>query len=414
MTMTTTRMTTTPTMVEPGAGDEAALLEAIAASLDRRLISHSQVSSEVSGEGLVVAHQVELETSDRARESHLVYVEHRTRRAEAANPDSDHRDGVLTMRDEDTGDQVAVWVYPHDPALPALEAAVVPDGADVILQRLGVDTGSGVTLKLEAYRPGKRAVVRVDTDHATVFLKVIAPGVAGTLAQRHGSWLEAGLPVPPVLGWSDEGLLALGALTGTPAVEALGRLHPQRFVEELSRLQERIARVPSTAPARSSLSSRLPWYERRLARAYPSLAAQVHQVARGIEHALSGAGVPPPVTVHGDLHVGQLFLNDATDAITGLLDIDTAGLGDPADDAAALYAHLIVTASINSGRQETAAGCQRISTRWRESWDEDPAFARRASAIAATHLIAHGLNHATDAQLLLEHAADLVTNIRRL
>lgn len=388
-------------MAEGSSESDAALLEAVAESLHRRLLSRSHVSTAVSGNGLVVAYQAEFETADGGRESHLVYIE--------TSPRTEHhRDDVLTMRDEASGDQVAVWVYPRDPSLPALQAAVVPDGADVILQRLGVHTGGGVTLKLEAYRPGKRAVVRVDTDHATVFLKVVAPGIAETLAQRHNAWLEAGLPVPRVLGWSDEGLVAFSALGGTPAIDAAAHLDPRQFTEEISRLQHRMAAVSSTASARSSLSSRLSWYERRLSQASPGHASRVHDLARGIEIALSDIALPPPVTIHGDLHVGQLFLDETTDAISGLLDIDTAGLGDPADDAAAFYAHLIVSASINAERPKVAAGCRQIANQWREGWWGDLAFARRASAIAATHLIAHALNQALDTEALLGHAADLL------
>ncbi|WP_022883999.1 phosphotransferase family protein [Glaciibacter superstes] len=390
---------------QPGqrsAEPDVALLEAIAESLDRRLISHSPVSSEISGDGLVVAHQVEFDTVDGTRESHLIYIE--------TSPRAEDRDGVLTMRDEESGDQVSVWVYPRDPALPALQAAASPDGAEVILQRLGVDTGTGIALTLAAYRPGKRAVIRVDTDRSTLFLKIVAPGIAETFAQRHNAWLEAGLPVPRVLGWSVEGLLALSALGGTPAIDAIAHLDAHQFSQEISHLQQLMAAVPSTTSARASLSSRLSWYERRLAQSSPTQATRVHEIARRIETALSGAAVPPQVTVHGDLHIGQLFLSETTDAVSGLLDIDTAGLGDPADDAAALYAHLIVTAAINADHHAVTTGCKRIATQWRESWSEDPAFARRASAIAATHLIAHALNQALDTDALLERAAELLTN----
>ncbi|MHA6693526.1 phosphotransferase family protein [Homoserinimonas sp. A520] len=395
----TTTMMTSMTMTTDHAAD-AALLGAVAESLERTLVSHHRVSSTVIGDGVVVAHQVEFGSAN-GSESHLIYVE--------TSPRTERRDGVLTMRDEATGDQVSVWVYPRDPALPALPAAVFPDGAAVILKRLGVDPGSHVALGLEAYRPGKRAVIRVDTDRSTVFLKVVAPGAAGVIAERHNAWLDAGLPVPQVLGWSDEGLVALSALRGTPAVEAVARLDPLRFTNELLALRQRIATIPSATDARTSLSQRLDWYERRLTQVHPALGGAIYQVATRIRTVLADAGAPPPVTIHGDLHVGQLFL-DETDAITGVLDIDTGGYGDPADDAGALYAHLIVTAALNADRPEIAEGRESLAHHWRANWrrEEDPDFAERATAIAATHLLAHALNQALDARELVERAGTLL------
>lgn len=386
---------------------DSSLLEALAESLDRRLVSHSRLSSTVSGDGLVVAEEVEF-AAEGGTEKHLIYIE--------TSPPGGERDGVLTFVDESTGDRVAVWVYPNDPALPALEAAVFPDAAAVLLRRLGVADVDQVTLKLEAYRPGKRAVIRVDSETGTVFLKVVRPGAAEVFAQRHNDWLAAGVPVPQVLGWSDDGLLALAALGGVPTPDVITRLTPEPFVTALIDLQEQIARLPSSDPARASLSSRLGWYERRLTASAPERGSQIHAVARRIEGLLAAAPSEVQVTIHGDLHIGQLFLDPATDAIDGVLDIDTAGLGDPADDAAALYAHLIVTALVNSEQPTIVTACEELADLWEKSWRarEDTSFAPRATAIAATHLLAHALNRLPDTGTLLSSAERLLSNIREL
>jgi aminoglycoside phosphotransferase len=404
--MTTTTWTTT-TMTTTTAEPDDSLLEALAEALDRRLVSHSRLSSTVSGDGLVVAEEVEFATEN-GTEKHLIYIE--------TSPPGGERDGVLTFVDESTGDRVAVWVYPNDPALPALEAAVFPDAAAVLLRRLGVADVDQVTLKLEAYRPGKRAVIRVDSGAGTVFLKVVAPGAAEVFAQRHNDWLAAGVPVPQVLGWSEDGLLALAALGGVPTPDVITRLTPEPFVTALIELQEQIARLPSSDSARASLSSRLGWYERRLTVSAPERGLQIRAVAGRIEELLAAAPSDVQVTVHGDLHIGQLFLNPATDAIDGVLDIDTAGLGDPADDAAALYAHLIVTALANSGQPTIVSACEELADLWEKSWHarEDTSFAIRATAIAATHLLAHALNRLPDTGTLLSSAERLLSNIRGL
>ena len=43
-------------------------------------------------------------------------------------------------------------------------------------------------------------------------------------------------------------------------------------------------------------------------------------------------------TVHGDLHEGQLVVDD--NAVIGLLDVDDVGNGDPLDDVATMIGHL--------------------------------------------------------------------------
>ncbi len=392
---------------------DAELLEALADLLDRRLISHAKLGAEVSGEGFVVGYQLELESPDGVSEHQVVYIETR--------PRAKQRDGVLIMREEDSGDEVAIWLYPRDPALPALQTQVYPDAARVILTRLGVSVGEAeVSLSLEAYRPGKRAVVRVDSAHAVVFLKVVAPRLVAELSRRHSDWASAGLPVPRVLGWSNEGLLALSALGGTPASVAIGRIDTDHFdihafADALEHLQERIAAVPGTTLARASLSSRLDWYERRLAHTAPTEAARIHAIARRIEQVLAAASVPAGVTIHGDLHIGQIFLDDTTDAIAGVLDIDTAGIGDPADDAAAMYAHLIVTAQMHPENSAMALRSEALAKRWQTGWNHRPDadYAARASAIGATHLLAHALNESLSTPMLLTGAEQLLANIRR-
>lgn len=385
------------------ADDNAEILGAIAADLELRVTAHRVISDSVSGDGYVSGHELELDTVDGDRQTQLIYLETR--------PSQEPRDGVLAFRNEETGDEVAAWLYPRDPALPALSTAVFPDAAAVVLRKLGIAADS-LTIILVAYRPGKRAVVRMDTAAATVFVKILNPGLVAELHARYACWSDAGLPVPTTLGWTDDGLVAFAALGGVPASAAIADLGDS-FLDSLEDIIRRYAAVPSATLARASLATRLSWYERRLAEHAPELADQVHPVCRRIESLLVAGGTPALVTVHNDLHLGQLFVDpEHPETITGILDIDTAGVGDPADDAGAFYAHLVVTAVFHHehGDDETAEHFEQLAERWRRRWARHPdaGLVSRAHAIAATHLLAHALGSFVPPAALVSRAAALI------
>ena len=111
------------------------------------------------------------------------------------------------------GLSVGVWRYPFDPALPALVDSVYPNR---LAQRLS-HVGEGPwTPSVVGYRPGRRAVVRVEGPDRIVYLKLVRPARAAALARRHRALFEAGLPVPELLAADlEDGLLVLGALPGS-------------------------------------------------------------------------------------------------------------------------------------------------------------------------------------------------------
>jgi aminoglycoside phosphotransferase (APT) family kinase protein len=63
--------------------------------------------------------------------------------------------------------------------------------------------------------------------------------------------------------------------------------------------------------------------------------------------AAAPAGEHEAVPVHGDFYEGQLLAEDG--AVTGLLDVDTAGRGHRIDDWATLLAHLVVLEQVLPG-----------------------------------------------------------------
>src|SRR5690606_29749608 len=88
------------------------------------------------------------------------------------------------------------------------------------------------------------------------------------------------------------------------------------LLDAVDDLRARLAAAPLDQPARTSLSRRLEWYVTRLRAALPE-DGRVDEVALAAEPMLDGAP-PSPATVHGDLHLGQLFLSGGEHTVTGL------------------------------------------------------------------------------------------------
>ncbi|MGO3147256.1 MAG: phosphotransferase [Leucobacter sp.] len=398
--------------------DSAQVLQATAESLGVRLIEHRFLHEHVNGDGFTQAYETKLEAPDGSVITQIVYLE--------TSPIRNTREDVLVFRDDESGDEVSVWLYPRDPALPALPTAVYPKAAGVILQKMGVDLSS-IALDLVAYRPGKRAVVRAQTDNGTVYIKVVRPVTITHLHALYQDWSDEGLPVPKTLGWTEDGLLGFEALPGVPALDVIERLD-DTFFDSVIELVQRYNQTESMSPARTSLAERRDWYVRRVVARHPLLAERIHALSRKIDSALLNSARldsheelnstikdSRSLTIHGDLHLGQVFV-DPTDPrqVTGVLDIDTAGAGDPADDAAAMLAHLLVSAEF-LGQTDRTVGThyERAAASWQSRWSslspaEDMSFTQRAMAITATHLLAHALSGPVPTEQLLDRAENLL------
>jgi hypothetical protein len=252
-------------------------------------------------------------------------------------------DGAFVLT-RGTGEQVAVWRFPHDPYLPGLPSAISPDRVRELLDQLGAPSGD-VTLFTRAYRPSRRAVVevRIDGPEAAgrvLYLKVLSGSRVTELAELHRA-LVSSVPVPPVVGVADaQGILALGALPGRTLRAALVEGWPVPAPEALVSLSERVA----ASGVRSSRDPRgFADPTRHVAGLAALLPARAEELRDLAEQAAAVDG--PTVPVHGDLHDGQLLLDD-DGSITGLLDVDGAGTGFLAHDAGNLVAHVAVIGEI--------------------------------------------------------------------
>jgi len=272
--------------------------------------------------------------------------------------------GVVVLGDGER--QVAVWRFPSDPGLPALAAACDRQVVGDLLTSLGVagiaPDASDVRLRVRSYRPRRRAVVEVRAGAAALFLKVVRPRTVADLHHRHDMLHEAGVPVPRSLGWTDEGLVVLEALPGTPARHRWqhGGLLPTG--QHLTALLDRLPPDTMRLARRRAWAERADHYARVIGSAVPAERDRVTHLASAVHSGLSGA--QPDAPTHGDFYEGQLLLEG--ERVTGLLDVDTVGPGRRADDLACLLAHTHVLALTAGTRARPLMGALETWRRWFE------------------------------------------------
>lgn len=260
------------------------------------------------------------------------------------------------------GGDVAVWRFPADPVLTGLERALDRDTLGDLLGYLDLEPRR-VNVTPLVYRPLRRAVVRLSLRGEQmvfdpgagkvemrprkryVFLKVVKPAHAAEIARLHDE-LDPHLPIPRVFGvWTDLGLLALEGMPGVTLRDFI-RLRdgapppPEHLVELLDTL-------PAAASAQGGVRSmrrRVRSHERLLRVILPDHEDRIRRLARPLRELPSER----PSIVHGDYYDSQLLV-DEQGAISGLLDLDGVGWGNPADDLASMLGR-VWTSGQTAGR----------------------------------------------------------------
>ncbi|HWG94841.1 MAG TPA: aminoglycoside phosphotransferase family protein [Mycobacteriales bacterium] len=282
-------------------------------------------------------------------------------------------EGVLVLSDGERS--VAVWRWPLDPGLPALPAAVSATAVRALLADVGVEAPE-VSLDVRAYRPRRRAVVEVRTPDRRLFLKVLRPSGVEATHGRHRLLRGAGVPVPPSLGWTDDGLLVLEGLPGTSMRARLrsgdGALPDgAALLDVLERLPPEVCGLPH----RRAWADAAGHYAEVVAGALPEEAARCRDIAADVTARTAGAPADQPV--HGDFYETQLLLDGPR--VSGLLDVDTAGPGRRADDLACLLGHATVLAVLDPPH---AAATRAAAAAWLAAFERavDPAELRARAA----------------------------------
>lgn len=241
---------------------------------------------------------------------------------------------------------VAVWRFPRDPFLPGLASALDSTATANLLGQLGAPT-QGVKLRARAYRATRRAVVEARGDGETIYLKVVRPSRVAALQSRHSA-LAPHVPIPHSLGWSRPlGIVALQALGGRTlrvAIEAGERELPS--APALVGLLDQFPDPGPDAPTVKGAYQRSPEHARLIGTVLPESTEHLQEIVPAVAGATL---IEPAVAVHGDFHSSQVLVDSGH--IVGLVDVDTAGIGQRTDDLANLIGQL-ATLSLVSGQSQ--------------------------------------------------------------
>ena len=292
------------------------------------------------------------------------------------------------VREPADGGLPQLWLHPDDPRLPALQAVAFPHAVGIMLERMSLPA-TVESLELLTYRPGRRAVARVVAGGQQLWLKVVRPTRVERIVAAHRALAEQVIPVPTLISWSSAGLLALGTAEGMPMADVTRTASAEAIVEAVDRMRAAFAVAPLDEPVRSIVRGRGAWYASVLAGASRELGERAGRLALWVDRRERPASAS--VAVHGDLHLGQLFARSAHDpTVVGVIDLDTAGMGDPADDSASFISNALAASGLNDGADD-AAGLAEIARRAFGSWttsDDDPTLDERVRLSLVEHLLA--------------------------
>lgn len=291
-------------------------------------------------------------------------------------------DEQLVAAAEAGGGDPALWLYPHDSALPGLARLADDQLVAELADRVGLPDAP-LELRDRAYRPATRATVELAAveerlvfaagsgklspvdERMAVYLKALRPGRAEAVGRRLGA-LGTAIAVPACrLVDDDLGLVVVDELPGRTLQQTLregGGALPAAgaLLELLDGVARAGAGFATPAGAPRTTADRARGHARLLGAVLPEHAARVGRFVDAL-----GPDAPEPViAAHNDLHPSQLLVDDSG-AIAGVLDVDGVGPGRRTDDLASMLGRVWTSgATAGRGRERFAAYAEQLHERF--------------------------------------------------
>lgn len=277
---------------------------------------------------------------------------------------------------ENQGISFDVWRYPHDPRLPALPDTCDPNTVGNWLRGTSSAEIGSPRLKLLAYRPLRRAVMRAELGQAVFFLKVLRPAKLPGLIRRQELLAQAGL-ASMHLGSPAEGVLIMPSEQGRPLIDLMANRETIPNAEQLLQALDRLPVEAVDLPRRPAWSERLDFHAATAAEKIGI--DQAEGLRERIQKQLDSAPVGPVVATHGDFYEKNIFVHEGR---LSVIDSDSLGPGLREDDLACALGHLAVLPSFDEDRFSHLGG---VIENWTEEFskvvNQDALKARVAAVI---------------------------------
>ncbi len=246
----------------------------------------------------------------------------------------------------------AAWRYPADPALPALARLTDTSAMSGVVRWLAEATHNVTACMPLRYIPGARCVIRSIGPDVDIVAHH-APHGDTAIEHERLRWLwdhpERSFRMTEPLAFDDRlqtRFERTAAGHRSDAASILGRSIPlRRLCSELGGLHGLSGAGVTPALRRLGSGAILGRIERtvtrRLLSAFPNGVQDLSAYVQALRTAAGELSQAPDVTLHGDLHAGNLILGEDGPLLVGL---DSLALGDPAFDLALLGSSLFLAA----------------------------------------------------------------------
>jgi aminoglycoside phosphotransferase len=282
----------------------------------------AQLSQAVSAN---LGHQIELEIVDRTftGKSEIWRMQATTSLTGEVAPEVFYAE----LNPKDLEAEIKVWIWPDDPFLPHLKLIWLRESLEVLLDKFEIDFEID-SVKVISYRPTKRAVFRLDSKSETIWAKVVPEKDVQRIAMLEEKLRTHQLSTPRLLNWSKSGILIYESAAGVSASKLTGEKAISAVSNGLRSFLFEIQKIDIATPAKVFPSSRLDRYVEIVNRFSPLIAELMKPERDYVEVQLvEHAGSRKIMNIHGDLHLDQIFYDDAQRHCT-FIDLDNMGMGD--------------------------------------------------------------------------------------
>lgn len=259
---------------------------------------------------------------------------------------------------------IAVYIWPYDPALPAMARLEHQAERQDIVQKMcpSLTDRSAPDLITLRYRPERRYVGQLRGTGGDGVLKLYAAreyarAQAAALTFRSSGALRV---VQPLGHCDHHRMLLFPWFPGTPLNDMIWKTTWQPAA--LSATGAALATLHRQAAPHMPLEDHSTWASvltaanRAVAPLCPALAVRAEQLATTISTELR-RGTSPTASLHGDFYADQVLI-DADQAM--LLDLDNAAQGDPAADLGNFSAHLWRAVMVGNGTRQRAIALEEV------------------------------------------------------